>query len=129
MRGDRHDPVKEELLSSPVAWFEIIGKDTNKLRTFYGEVFSWKLAPPVPEMGNYSVFDNEGRGIGGGIGEGPDRITVYIEVGDPQAYLDRVEKAGGKTLMPVTKVTDQVTIAMFADPEGHVVGLMKGDSA
>lgn len=115
-------------MANPVTWFEIIGKDGAKLQQFYGSVFSWKVAPPVAEMGNYSVVDNEGRGIGGGIGEGgagPNRVTIYIEVDDPQAYLDKVTQAGGKTLMPVTQVTDGVTIAMFADPEGNVVGLLK----
>jgi predicted enzyme related to lactoylglutathione lyase len=71
------------------------------------------------------------HGIGGGIGGtmgGPGRVTVYIEVDDPQAYLDKVNRAGGKTLMPVTSVTPDTTIAMFADPEGHIVGLLKGNA-
>lgn len=115
-------------MSNPVTWFEIIGTDAAKLQTFYADVFGWKLSPPMPEMGNYSMLDNEGRGIGGGIGDsagGPSRVTIYIEVDEPQAYLDKVALAGGKTLMPVTPVTDGVTIAMFADPEGHVIGLLK----
>ncbi len=115
-------------MPNPVTWFEIIGKDAIKLQNFYRDVFGWKLSPPVPEMGNYSLFDNDGRGLGGGIGEGgegPARVTIYIEVEDPQAYLDRVTRAGGKTLMEVTSVTDMVTIAMFADPEGHTIGLLK----
>lgn len=117
-------------MSNPVTWFEIIGTDAIKLQKFYGDVFGWKLSPPVPEMGNYSMLDNEGRGIGGGIGEamgGPSRVTVYIEVDDPQAYLDKVTRAGGQTLMPVTPVTEGVTIAMFADPEGHTIGLLKSN--
>ena len=89
-------------------------------------MFGWELSPPMPEMGNYSLLDNEGQGIGGGIGEGDARVTVYIEVDDPQAYLDKVTQAGGRTLMPVTVVTDTTTIALFADPEGNVIGLMKG---
>jgi predicted enzyme related to lactoylglutathione lyase len=79
-------------------------------------------------MGNYSMLDNEGQGIGGGIGEamgGPARVTIYIQVDDPQAYLDKVTRAGGTMLMPVTTVTGDVTIAMFADPEGHTIGLLK----
>jgi len=39
--------------------------------------------------------------------------------------LDKAEQLGGKTIMPVTELP-QVTIALFADPEGHVVGLAKG---
>ena len=119
-------------MANPVTWFEIIGTDAAKLHKFYGEVFGWKLSPPVAEMGNYSLVDNEGHGIGGGIGGGPGeagampRVTIYIEVDDPQAYLDKVSKAGGKTLMPMTTVTEGVTIAMFADPSGHTMGLLKG---
>ena len=116
-------------MSNPVMHFEIIGKDAIKLQKFYADTFGWKLSPPVAEMGNYSLFDNEGRGIGGGIGEGDPRVTIYIEVDDPQAYLDKSTQAGAKTLMPVTQVTDTVTIAMFADPAGNVVGLLKANPA
>jgi predicted enzyme related to lactoylglutathione lyase len=118
----------EKLMANPVTWFEIIGTDAIKLQKFYGDVFGWKLSAPAAEMGNYSMLDNEGRGIGGGIGEGmggPNRVTVYVEVDDPEAYLEKVAKAGGKTVMPMTTVTDGVTIAMFEDPEGHVTGLLK----
>lgn len=115
-------------MPNPVTWFEIIGKDGIKLQKFYADVFGWKLSPPVAAMGNYSMLDNAGKGINGGIGEGgggPSRVTVYIEVDDPEAYLAKVTKAGGKTIMPMTKVTDMTTIAMFTDPEGHTVGLLK----
>jgi hypothetical protein len=32
---------------------------------------------------------------------------------------------GGKTIQPPTSVPGGVTFALFADPEGHVVGLVK----
>ncbi len=48
-----------------------------------------------------------------------------IGTDDPQALLDKAEQLGGKTILPVTELP-QVTIALFADPEGHVVGLAKG---
>ena len=119
-------------MNTPVTWFEIIGQDALKLQAFYSEVFDWNLTPPVPEMGNYSMLDdnNRGSGIGGGIGhgmEGDSRVTIYIEVDDPDAYLEKVNRAGGKTLMPTSHVTDGVTIAMFADPDGHVIGLLKAN--
>ena len=116
-------------MANPVTWFEIIGKDPIKLQKFYSDVFAWKLSPPAPEMGNYSMVDHEEQGIGGGIGgamEGSGaRTTVYIEVDAPQAYLDKVTQAGGTTLMPVMDVMEGVTIAMFADPEGNTVGLFE----
>jgi predicted enzyme related to lactoylglutathione lyase len=120
-------------MANPVTWFEIIGGDGIGLHGFYKNVFGWKLSDPMAEMRNYSMLDNEGHGIGGGVGaEMPGqggRVTVYIEVNDPQAYLDKVTASGGTMIMPVTDVTPEVTIAMFTDPAGNVVGLLKGDGS
>ena len=118
-------------MPNPVTWFELIGRDSVALQGFYRDVFGWKVGPPSgPEMGNYAMVDNEGQGIGGGIGAamGPQdqpRVTIYIQVDDPDAYLAKVNAAGGKTLMPTTTVAEGVTIAMFADPAGLVMGLLK----
>jgi predicted enzyme related to lactoylglutathione lyase len=48
-----------------------------------------------------------------------------FEVDDPQTYLDKAEKMGGKTIVPVTEIPNMVTFALFADPEGHMVGVVK----
>src|SRR5262249_48330840 len=124
---------KEENVPNSVTWFEIMGGDGNALHSFYKSVFDWKLSDPMVDMGNYSMMDGEGHGIGGGVGaEMPGqggRVTVYIEVPDPQASLDKVMASGGKMVMPVTQVTPDVIIAMFTDPVGNVVGLLKGDGS
>ena len=44
------------------------------------------------------------------------------------AHLNKIESLGGKTLVPVTEIPGQVTFALFADPEGHVVGIVKSES-
>lgn len=116
-------------MTNPVKHFEIMGKDALALQKFYTDVFGWKLSPPKPEMGNYSLFDNEGKGIGGGIGEGDARVTVYIEVDDPQAYLDKAVGAGGREMMEVTQITPDTTIALFTDPQGNLTGLLKAQPA
>jgi predicted enzyme related to lactoylglutathione lyase len=112
-------------MTNPVMHFEIMGKDAIALQKFYADIFGWKLTPPMAEMGNYSLYDNEGKGIGGGIGEGDSRVTVYIEVDDPQAYMDKVVNAGGTLMMEVTQVTPDTVIALFADPQGNVTGLLR----
>jgi predicted enzyme related to lactoylglutathione lyase len=109
----------------PVTWFEIMGPDSAALQKFYGDVFGWKLTPPVKEMGNYSMLEDDGRGAGGGIGEGEPRVSIYMETPDPQKYLDRALQSGGELLMPVTTVTPTTTIAMFKDPAGNTVGVTK----
>jgi uncharacterized protein len=113
-------------MSAPVTWFEISSSDAKAARAFYAELFGWKLQ--VLEEANYALVDTGVEGaIGGGIGQaqGPNQVVFYIEVDDPQAYLDRIEQAGGTTVVPVTEVPGLVTFAQFADPQGNVVGLLK----
>ncbi|MBI4279854.1 MAG: hypothetical protein HY660_15495 [Armatimonadetes bacterium] len=78
---------------------------------------------------NYGlVKTGSDRGINGGVGAGQGGmawVTVYVEVDDPQAYLKRIERMGGKTVVPVTDIPGMVTFAVFADPEGNKVGLVK----
>jgi len=120
-------------MRNPVTWFEIIGKDASALHKFYGDVFGWKLTPPVAAMGNYSMLQDHGpneHGAGGGIGGSQDdqsRVSVYIEVDDPQRYMDRATKAGATMIMPVTQITPDTTIGMFRDPAGNVNGLLKAN--
>jgi hypothetical protein len=51
-------------------------------------------------------------------------VTFYVHSEDPSAVLRRVEELGGRVIMPLTEVAKDTTIALFADPEGHVVGIM-----
>jgi len=116
-------------MGNPVVHFEITGKDGGKLADFYRKLFGWKIDADNPM--NYGVVETESgdKGINGGIGqtpEGPGHVTIYVEVDDPQAALDEAEKLGGKVVMGVEEIPNMVTFALFADPEGHVVGVVKG---
>jgi hypothetical protein len=114
-------------MTHPVVHFEVSGKNLDALQGFYSELFGWKTQKAVGDM-PYAMVEAEDGGIGGGIGQSPDgegHVTFYVGADDPQAILEKAEQLGGKTIMPVTELP-QVTIALFADPEGHVIGLAKG---
>ena len=115
-------------MPAPVVHFEIIGNDADKLQDFYRNIFDWSIMTNNPI--NYGLVEPAGeKGIGGGITaprEDEDNyITFYIEVDDLQTYLDKIEKAGGTTLVPITEIPGMVTFAMFQDPAGNKVGLVK----
>jgi predicted enzyme related to lactoylglutathione lyase len=112
-------------MANPVMWFEVMGKDSVGLQKFYRDVFGWKMTPPVKEMGNYSMLERPDTGIGGGFGEGDARVSVYVEVADPQRFVDKAVAAGATVLMPVTTITPTTTIAMLLDPAGNTFGVMK----
>lgn len=115
-------------MAQPVVHFEIYGKDEKKLQQFYSELFGWKIHASNPM--NYGLVDTgTGRGINGGIAHaepGMPSVTIYIEVDDLQAYLDKAASMGSKVLVPVTEIPGMVTYALFSDPEGNAVGLVKG---
>jgi uncharacterized protein len=119
-------------MANPVTWFEIIGRDSARLQKFYRDVFNWKLAAPIKEMGNYSMLEGFQPGIGGGVGgseEDQSRVTIYVEVDDPQKYLDRAVANGAQLMMPVTTITPTTTIAIFSDPAGNTTGILKAQPA
>ena len=121
-------------MGQPVVHFEVMGRDVEKLRTFYAALFDWQINADNPVQ--YGIVDREsnvnaeGVGIGGGIGQMPEGhpgySTFYVEVPDVEAALAKAEGLGGTRLMGPEKVMDRIEIGMFNDPEGHVVGVVKG---
>jgi predicted enzyme related to lactoylglutathione lyase len=107
-------------MGQPVVHFEIIGKDADKLRSYY-----WV----VQRQGN---TNSDGVGIGGGIGTGPEgydgHVTFYIQVPDVEAALAKAESLGGSRMMGPDKVMGELEIGLFIDPEGHTVGVVNGAS-
>jgi predicted enzyme related to lactoylglutathione lyase len=114
-------------MANSVVHFEILGKDGAGLQKFYGDLFEWKIDANNPM--NYGIVEAGKGGIAGGVApsqDGSSQVTVYVEVEDLQAALDKAEKLGGKTIMPPMDVPGGPSIAQFADPEGNRVGLVKG---
>ena len=116
-------------MGNKVTWFEVAGKDGEKLRKFYSSAFGWQMMTP-PDM-DYGMVDASDSGIGGGVGgaqDGGGHVTFYVEVDNVQAALDKIKGLGGNTIMGPEQVPNGPEIAMFSDPEGHVVGLVKAQA-
>jgi uncharacterized protein len=122
-------------MGQPVVHFEVIGKDGEKLRGYYAELFDWNIDANNPM--NYGVIQQEenttddGIGIGGGVGVGPDgydgHLTFYVQVPDVEAALSKAEELGGTRVMGPDEVPGGgMILGMFNDPEGHMVGLIQG---
>ena len=121
-------------MGQPVVHFEIAGKDGEKLQSYYSELFGWDIDADnemkygiVPRDGNTNA---DGVGIGGGISSGPEgyagHVTFYVEVPDVEASLAKAESLGGTRMMGPDDVMPGLTIGLFTDPEGHVIGVMNG---
>ncbi len=117
-------------MGQPVVHFEVIGKDGEKLRSYFSELFGWSINANN-EM-NYGMIGPDDAGIGGGVGQGPGgyagHATFYVEVPDVEAALAKAEQLGGARVMGPVTVTEDVEIGQFTDPEGHLLGVVRGGS-
>jgi predicted enzyme related to lactoylglutathione lyase len=121
------------MMGQPVVHFEVIGRDGPALQSFFSGLFGWEIKTDNPM--NYGVITREGNtnaagaGIGGGIAAGPDgyagHVTFYVEVPDVEAALAKAESLGGTRLMGPEEVPGGPELGQFADPEGHVIGVVK----
>lgn len=115
-------------MANPVTHFEVLGQDPNGLQRFYAEAFGWPMRD-VMNGSYYLVNPGAERGIDGGVGAAspgtPGHLTFYVEVDDPAGALARIAQLGGRTVQEPLDVPGGPTIALFEDPEGHVVGLVK----
>jgi predicted enzyme related to lactoylglutathione lyase len=123
-------------MGQPVVHFEVIGKDAEELHRYYSELFGWEIDASNP-MGYGAVareanLDADGVGIGGGIGTGPEgyegHVTFYVGVPDVEAALAKAESLGGTRVMGPETMAEMVTIGLFTDPEGHLVGVVSSPS-
>lgn len=122
-------------MGKPVVHFEVIGKDGEKLQSYYSELFDWDVDANNPmKYGIVKGDDNPADmgSIGGGIATGPDgyegHVTFYVGVPDIEAALRKAEELGGERVMGPEKVMDQVELGQFKDPEGHLIGLVRDSS-
>jgi uncharacterized protein len=119
-------------MGQPVVHFEVIGKDGDKLRGYYSELFGWEIDSNNP-MGYGLVpreenLSPEGFGIGGGVAGGPDgyegHVTFYVAVPDVEAALQKAESLGGTRVMGPETIMGDMVLGQFTDPEGHLIGLV-----
>ena len=118
-------------MGQPVVHFEVIGKDPDKLREYYTQLFGWEFGSPIGPT-DYTVVERytnpAGIGIGGGVGGVPEgytgHVTFYVEVPDVEATLAQAQSLGGRRLMGPDQVPGGPEIGLMTDPGGHVVGVV-----
>lgn len=123
-------------MAYPVVHFEIIGKNPEKLRGYFGELFGWHfdtsspVAEAVSEPANYGFVDRiatpDGGGIPGGVGGGagyPGHVVFYVGVPDVEAALAEAERLGGKRQMGPERAPTGLVVGHFTDPEGNLIGV------
>lgn len=122
------------IFKNAISWFEIPATDLARAQKFYETIFGMTMIPmDLPNI-KMRMFPMESQlGVGGAVcdsggfhkpsaTEGP---LIYLNANpDVQLVLDKVEKAGGKIMVPKTMISPEYGhMAVFLDTEGNRIAL------
>jgi predicted enzyme related to lactoylglutathione lyase len=105
-------------------WYELMSPDAAGSKAFYEAVVGWTMTPGTPETGGYGFIASPDGGMTGGLLALTAEMTAggvrpcwlgYLGVDDIDAFLPRLEAAGGKVTMPARDVPHAGRIAMVSD--------------
>jgi predicted enzyme related to lactoylglutathione lyase len=115
-------------------FFQVPADDVGRAKKFYQSLLDWKIEPDTaledkslqwhniitgkPETG----MMNEG-GLYKRMGQAP--IMNFAVVENFDRVLAKVEKLGGKVVMPKNEIKNVGTVAVIQDTEGNILGLWK----
>jgi predicted enzyme related to lactoylglutathione lyase len=118
-----------------IGYFEIPADNIGRAKHFYRSLFGWKIKPDTnldpasaAAMEYHAISTGpaqDGTLNAGGMykrkmGEGSKN---FVLVEDIDAVLSKVEKLGGKILMPKTEIKGVGPAAVIRDTEGNTLGL------
>jgi len=111
-------------MAHPVVHAEIRSADPDATRAFFADLLGWTYSDGA--FPGYTFVDTGAEGALptaiGPLQGGADAVLFFIGVEDVEATLARAEQLGGKIIQPAQNVPG-VTFGVFADAQGHTVGV------
>ena len=107
--------------------FAIHASDVERAKQFYSRVFDWQFGSYPGASDFYQVHSSDGGNIGAIQARHFSPIAAEvlgfecsIAVDDIDAATEKIEKAGGKVLLPKSEIGGVGWVAKFADTEGNL---------
>jgi hypothetical protein len=111
-------------MAAPIVHLEFRSFDFARTSAFYAKVFDWHTEHNVAST--YMKLDAESGPSAGWVradmSQAPGPLA-YVVVDDLAVTLAEVESAGGRILVARLPFAGGGDVALFADPDGNVVGL------
>ena len=122
---------KGESMNSYISMFEIPATDISRAIHFYQVLLDIKIEKMDVDGIPIGILPYEGQTVHGviiqadGYKPSSDGVTIYLNAGENlQIVLDRVEKNGGRIIVPKTAHADgNGFFAIFLDSEGNKMAL------
>jgi len=113
-------------MPNPLTHWELMVRDVERAKAFYGKVFDWTFIPAGPE---YTLIQC-GAEPGGGLMQRPPQMEMsalnsYFRVADLDRTLHDAVEAGATVIVPRMEVPTVGWFAMFLDPDQIPIGIMQ----
>ena len=121
-------------MSNPFCHIELHTDDTGKSKSFYSELFNWKLEDmPMGDM-TYTMVNVGEEGTGGGImskpcEDAPTAWMPYVLVEDVKTSAEKATSLGASIVKEETEVPNMGSFVVIADPAGATLGLWQSANA
>ena len=123
-----------------IVYFQIPSDDIERSKEFYNQLFGWKIdkfhESNTPEgMENWTVTTTDDKGnkaLSGGMSKRQmpqQQITNFIDVKSVDEYSSKVEKLGGKVVVPKTAVPGMGYYAVCVDTENNSFGIFESNES
>ncbi len=108
---------------------ELNTTDVDKAKSFYGQLFDWKIEEMSMGDGSNYTMIGVGEGTGGGMIKhpmgGPSIWLPYMLVDDIEASTAKAKSLGGTIIRDVHEAGDMGWLSIVMDPTGATFGLWK----
>jgi hypothetical protein len=121
-----------------IAYFDIPADNVDRAKHFYTALLGWKIEPSKTSQDQERIAAMQyqditlGKAEEGAMNMGGlykrqmgETIKNYVMVEDIDKVLAKVEKLGGKIVMPKEMIPGVGLVAMIQDTEGNGIGIWK----
>lgn len=113
-------------------WRELMSTDTDATLRFYGELFGWKhKTVQMPDGTDYHMLESNGVPVAGCMKlpapNVPAHWVMSVSVADVDATANAAKNNGGHLHVPPMDAGGMGRYAMFADPQGAVLSVWRGN--
>ena len=121
-------------MANPFVHVELHTTDIAKAKTFYSELFSWKLEDMPMGPGLTYTLVQPGEGTGGGMMPqqmpgAPSSWLSYVIVDDVKAATAKAKSLGAHVVKDVDEVPGMGWYSIIVDPTGAALGLWQAAKA
>ncbi|MDB4979987.1 MAG: Glyoxalase/bleomycin resistance protein/dioxygenase [Myxococcales bacterium] len=120
-------------MSNPFSYAELHTKDPAAAKTFYGQLFEWKMSDHPNAVGTYTEIDL-GEGFPAGLLQTGAKLSgsaalasywlPYIRVSDVAAATTRARSLGAASLQDIVEIPEG-RFSVLTDPTGAPFGLFQ----